>query len=128
MRGLRPKNSIVVRSKTPTLADSIATMEKECDIAVSMVEVSSDSSSSLATTPRTIYTSSTEDEKMFLNKQTTVVIEHVDLAEDMHSKENGTDYPSGLRLGLIVLAICLSILLMALELVRPHILLALDHI
>lgn len=35
--------------------------------------------------------------------------------EEEHTKEDGTSYPSGLQLGLIILALCLSVFLIALE-------------
>ena len=35
--------------------------------------------------------------------------------EEVETREDGTPYPTGVKLGVIVLAICLSIFLMALE-------------
>ena len=90
-----------------TSSESLISFEKECDCAFVTPKTSSDSSSfisSRTTIRQTIsnVTFKSEEEPEKLNG-------------GVETREDGTPYPTGVKLGVIVLAICLSIFLMALE-------------
>jgi len=49
-----------------------------------------------------------------LERQTTAVSKSGQSIDRTRTREDGTEYPTGMKLGLIILALCLSIFLMAL--------------
>jgi hypothetical protein len=59
----------------------------------------------------------TENEKYDddLSKQLTAQSHHPAALQEIRTREDGTEYPTGLKLGLIMLALCLAVFLMALE-------------
>ncbi|KAK7751424.1 hypothetical protein SLS62_006680 [Diatrype stigma] len=124
MLGPRNKGSSGAMSQAPTLTPSTASSkatEKECEIVFSPTELCSDSASSMGGSSSTekVGFSSTGSEDIG-GKFTGVEFHHTssleeDSARDDDAEEAKAEYPSGLKLGFIVLAICLSILLMALD-------------
>ncbi|OTA69676.1 putative efflux pump [Hypoxylon sp. EC38] len=86
--------------------------------ALSSLDESSDSSSSIAkvedSEPIAI-TSSNQEKPQTLDRHTTVQSRHGDSIRQIQTREDGTEYPTGLKLGLITLALCLSVFLMALD-------------
>lgn len=56
-----------------------------------------------------------ENEKDDLSKQITAQSHHPAALQEIRTREDGAEYPTGLKLFLIMLALCLSVFLMALE-------------
>ncbi|KAI1382026.1 putative efflux pump [Hypoxylon crocopeplum] len=77
---------------------------------------SSDSASSVVTIDRSKYAVGPNQEKPSeLVRHTTAQSRHGDSIRQIQTREDGTEYPDGLKLGLITLALCLSVFLMALD-------------
>ena len=91
-------------------AESVASFEKECESAFTTPKASSESSSSRSSSrsSRTI--------RQTISIVTSRSEEGTEQEKGgVETREDGTPYPTGFKLGIIVLAICLSIFLMALE-------------
>ena len=107
MQDIRSKTSSGAISQAPTLAPSsisLKSVEKECESAFTTPKASSESSSSSRTVRHIISALSSKGEE-----------EKQDAKSNVETREDGTLYPTRLKLGIIVLAICMSILLMGLE-------------
>lgn len=111
-------------SEAPTLTPSTASsraIETECKFVFSSAELYSDSASSVGGSSLTekVGFSYTGNEDVGKGKCTMTGSHHASSLEETRAAEVDdevkAEYPSGLKLGFIVLAICLSILLMALE-------------
>lgn len=96
----------------PPSTISAKSMEKEAVFVFASSEALSDSNSSAGSTPRTAQFPLSEEEKSEIS---TYGSQHGSSLEEVRVGEEKPEYPSGFKLGFIVLAICLSILLMALE-------------
>ena len=107
MHDVRLKISSGAMSQAPTLApspSSLKSFEKECESAFTTPKASSESSSSSRTVQPIVSSLSSKSGEERQNEEDTI-----------ETREDGTPYPTRLKLGIIVLAICMSILLMGLE-------------
>ncbi|KAI1134501.1 putative efflux pump [Hypoxylon sp. FL0543] len=86
--------------------------------ALSSLDESSDSNSSINKAEDSepiAATSSNREKTQGLERHETVQSRHGDSIRQIQTREDGTEYPTGLKLGLITLALCLSVFLMALD-------------
>jgi hypothetical protein len=111
------EGSIEVASQAPTLAPSSQSVsEKGDDIAQSTRETgTSDSSSSVISAPAPVVVASEAEKSDGLARHTTALSQHGQSIKQVQTREDGTEYPTGVKLTLISLALCLSVFLMALE-------------
>ncbi|KAI0137054.1 putative efflux pump [Xylariales sp. AK1849] len=119
----RARTSFEGASQAPTIATSAASMtDNEKDVEPSRSSrgrsLGSDSASEVMAVPTMpqLAPVPTEAEKVAdLSKQITARSHHGSVLREVQTREDGTEYPTGLKLGLISLALCLSVFLMALD-------------
>ncbi|KAH9902351.1 putative efflux pump [Xylariomycetidae sp. FL2044] len=122
MSDLKPRASFESVSQAPTVApsSSSATDPEKAD----SVRLSTSSRSSASTARPVADTVEKEEERTdaladaltdALTKQATARSKHGDELRPVQTREDGTEYPTGAKLALITLALCLSVFLMALD-------------
>lgn len=116
MPSSRRAGSFEGASDAPTVApsaSSVVEQEKERDTQ-SIPETASIRNAAVVTQP--IATGPFEADKAGeLTKQVTAKSVSGDDVQQVRTREDGTEYPTGMKLGLITLALCLSVFLMALD-------------
>ncbi|KAL7629499.1 MFS sugar transporter [Parahypoxylon ruwenzoriense] len=111
----RAQTSFEASSQAPTIAESKADRPSGDEKIPHSRIHSSGSTSSIDVKPAPDGDHSQEKGQALARHETAKSQQHGDSIRQIQTREDGAEYPTGLKLGLITLALCLSVFLMALD-------------